>query len=449
MRLLFLTPQLPYPPQQGTTIRNYNILKHLAPRHEITLLSFGTPEELQSAEPLRALCQRIEIAPYPTRTLGQRAWTTLVSPLPDMALRLASHSMHEIVDAVLREQTFDIIQVEGIEMARYWMLAFQPSQHPISNLQSPTSNLQPPALVFDDHNAEYVLQRTAFESDARDLTRWHAALYSLIQWQKLERYERAVCRLANHIVACSDTDANAIRELLTPSVIARSEATKQSPGDSGIASPPSTARNDTAVAVIPNGVDTDHFVPSTEVCAKPHAEQALVFAGKMDFRPNIDAMTWFCADILPRIRAEIPRAHIVIVGQKPAPRILALKQQPGIEVTGWVPDTRPYIADAAVYVVPLRMGSGTRLKVLEALAMGKAIVSTTRGVEGIELTPDRDAVIADTPEAFARAVVALLHDPERRRALGRAARALAESKYDWRKIVPKFEQVYAVLEGGS
>jgi glycosyltransferase involved in cell wall biosynthesis len=169
----------------------------------------------------------------------------------------------------------------------------------------------------------------------------------------------------------------------------------------------------------------------------------MTFVGKMDFRPNIDAMTWFVEDILPRIRAEIPLAHLVIVGQKPAPRIQALAQNPGVEITGWISDTRPFVADAAVYVVPLRMGSGTRLKVLEAMAMGKAIISTTRGVEGIACTPNDDVVIADTSTAFARAVIELLRDPQRRRELGRNARALVESKYDWRAIIPQFDQVYA------
>ncbi|MEW5718372.1 MAG: glycosyltransferase [Chloroflexota bacterium] len=407
MRLLILTPQLPYPPQQGTTIRNFNIIKHLAPRHEITLVSFGTPEELQNAAPLRALCRRIEIAPYPARALAQRAWTTFTSPLPDMALRLKSAPMHAVVNS-LRGEAFDIIQVEGIEMARY-------------ALQSKIENPQP-KIVFDEHNAEYVLQRTTFESDARRVTRWYAALYSLIQWKKLERYERACCHRADQIVACSDADARAIAALLNP----KSEI----------------INHKSEISVIPNGVDTEFYVPSDQVCAKPLAERALVFTGKMDFRPNIDAMTWFAAEILPRLRAEIPHARLIIVGQKPAPRIRALQQQPGIEVTGWVADTRPYVSDAAVYVVPLRMGSGTRLKVLEAMAMGKAIVSTTRGVEGIALTPGRDALVADTPTEFARVVVTLLRDPERRHELGRHARTLAEEKYDWRKIIPQFEQVY-------
>ncbi len=399
MRLLILTPQLPFPPQQGTTLRNFNIIKHLAPRHAITLLSFGTPAELQNASPLGALCERIEIAPYPTRSMMQRAWTTFTSPQPDMALRLKSDAMQALVEKLARER-FDVIQVEGIEMARY-----------ILNLQLSIGNCQ---LIFDDHNAEYVLQRTAFKSDAQRITRAHAALYSLIQWKKLERYERAICERVNHVVACSDTDANAITQL------------RQS-----------------KITIIPNGVDTELYVPSAEVCAKPLAELAMVFTGKMDYRPNIDAMLWFCDEILPRIRAEIPLAHLIIVGQKPAPKISALAQREGIQVTGAVPDVRPFIADAAVYIMPLRMGSGTRLKALEAMAMGKATVSTSRGAEGIALTPDHDAVIADSPDEFARAVLALLRDPARRGDLGRHARTLAVAQYDWRTLVPLFEKIYS------
>ena len=406
MKLLVLTPQLPYPPHQGTTLRNFNILKHLAPRRDITLLSFGTAAELDNAAPLRALCRHIEIVPYPTRSLAQRAWTTLTSPLPDMALRLKSDEMHARYDALMRRESFDIVQVEGIEMARYVL------QSKIANHKS--------KIVFDDHNAEYVLQRTAFEADARRPARWHAALYSLIQWKKLERYERAMCRAADHIVVCSEADARAITTLFHPP-------------DTSLA----IGKRQSKITVIPNGVDTEFYTPAET----PRDEPQLVFTGKMDFRPNIDAMTWFAAEILPRVRAEIPQAQLVIVGQKPAPTIRALARQPGITVTGWVADTRPYLRDAALYVVPLRMGSGTRLKVLEAMAMGKAIVSTTRGIEGLELT-EREVVVADTREEFARAIVSLWRDSARRRALGQNARTLAEARYDWRALVPRFEEVF-------
>ncbi len=404
MKLLILTPQLPYPPHQGTTIRNYNIIQCLAERHDISLLSFGTPEELAGAEPLKAACRRIEIASFPTRSMALRALTTFASPFPDMALRLKSETMHSKFEALLQSESFDIVQIEGIEMARYWTMS-----------RAAKSASRKPKLVFDDHNAEYVLQRTAFDSDAGNMRRWHGALYSFIQWNKLVHFEREICKMADAVVACSAADANAITAL---------------------------TGNTSKTYIIPNGVDTTYFVPSDKVCAKPLAEVALVFAGKMDFRPNVDAMSWFCSEILPAIQAEVPLAHVVIVGQKPSSRILALGDQKGVTVTGWVPDTRPYVSDAAVYVVPLRMGSGTRLKVLEAMAMGKAIVSTFRGVEGIDVTRDRQVLIADFPAEFAGAVIALLRNPQRRHELGFAARALAETKYDWRALVPIFDQVY-------
>lgn len=416
MRLLLLTPQLPYPLHQGTSIRNFNLIKHLAPWHEITLLSFGTPEELDAAAPLRDLCRHIEIAVYPNRSLPQRAAQMLVSSRPDMALRLKSSAMHAHATALVSAPSFDVVQVEGIEMARYAL--------------EQSSGTTP--RVFDDHNAEYVLQRTAFRSDAHNFRRWHAALYSLIQWKKLQAYERHACRIADHVVACSETDANAIRTLM------------QVPSDAGFPVRPTTSSGLTVtpVTVIPNGVDTGHFVPSVDVCAKPLSKLSMVFTGKMDFRPNVDGTLWFCGEILPRVRAQIPLAHVVIVGQRPAAAVGALAGKPGVQVTGAVPDIRPFVADAAVYVVPLRMGSGTRLKVLEAMAMGKAIVSTQRGVEGIDVVPGRHALIADSPDGFARELVDLLHDPERRQALGRAARELVVARYDWRNIVGAFDTIY-------
>ncbi len=413
MKLLFLTPQLPYPPQQGTTIRNFNILKVLAPRHEIHLLSFGRPEELEDS-PLPEFCRCIEIAPPPRRSFSQRAFETFLSPLPDMARRLNSPALADKFAALLRAEKYDVIQIEGIEMALFWL---QVTRWNVagskSNLQR--SNLDLATTVFDDHNAEYVLQKTTCEADRQRVNRLHGALYSYIQWHKLAKFERDLCLRAQNIAAVSQTDARALSLL-----------------DARI-----------KPVVIPNGVDIAHYIPSTEVCAEPLAEFSTVFTGKMDFRPNVDAALWFANDILPMLRREIPLAHVSFVGQKPSASVQALKTRPGVEVTGWVADTRPYIADAAVYVVPLRMGGCTRLKVLEAMAMGKAIVSTTLGAEGIECVPGRDLNLADRAEEFVRAVAALIRDPARRQELGANARKLAEEKYDWAKIVPQFETIYA------
>jgi glycosyltransferase involved in cell wall biosynthesis len=199
-------------------------------------------------------------------------------------------------------------------------------------------------------------------------------------------------------------------------------------------------------AIVPNGVDMDYYTaPVSPLGAKegPGASD-LVFTAKMDFRPNVDAVLWFAQEVLPLIRRESPETRFWVVGKDPHPRLAVLAGDPGIRLTGWVDDVRPYIAAAAVYLVPLRIGGGTRLKVLEAMAMGKAIVSTTLGCEGFDLVPGQELAIADTPAAFASTVLTLLRDPEHRARLGDAARRFAGARYDWRSIVPLLERVYKV-----
>ena len=231
-----------------------------------------------------------------------------------------------------------------------------------------------------------------------------------------DSYEAALCRLADRVVAVSEADAEALRALV--------------PG--------------LRVDIVPNGVDTEFYnvqIPMTK-SQLAIGLWSLVFTGKMDFRPNVDAVIWFCEEVLPLVRREVPGVRFYIVGRSPHRRVLRLAKDPAVTVTGYVDDVRPYIAAASVYVVPLRVGGGTRLKVLEALACGKAIVSTSLGCEGLGLTPGRELLVADTPLEFARRVVELLRSPGRREELGRAARRSAEERYDWRLIVPKLERVY-------
>jgi sugar transferase (PEP-CTERM/EpsH1 system associated) len=178
--------------------------------------------------------------------------------------------------------------------------------------------------------------------------------------------------------------------------------------------------------VIPTGVDTEYFAPDATAVSEPR----LVFTGSMDWLPNEDAMRFFCHDVLPLIRAEEPRARLSIVGRAPTAAVRALADE-HIEVTGTVPDVRPFMRKAAVHVVPLRIGGGTRLKIFEAMAMGQAVVSTTIGAEGLPLIDGEHAIIADGPRAFADAVVSLLRDTRRRHALSAAARRLVVDHYDW------------------
>lgn len=394
-RILLLTPQIPYPPQQGTTLRNYNLIRQLAMTHEIHLLSLDEePDRLGSCGPLLELCRTAAAFPIAPRSMGKRLQATFLSPLPDMALRLRSEELEDELAIRLSGQDLDVIQAEGIEMASHI-------------LSIPRGKMM---IVFDDHNAEYVLQRRAFETDARLPTRWPAALYSLVQWRKLRSYERRVCRHADRVVVCSRADRLAV-EKLAPELLA---------------------------TVIPNGVDTDHYRPGSEEIAN-----RLVFTGKMDFRPNVDAILWLYEEVFPRLRDLVPGVHLCVAGKNPHRRLSHLRRDPRVTLTGQVPDIRPYISQAALYVVPLRIGGGTRLKVLEAMATGKAVLSTSLGCEGLDVTPGRDIVLADAPEDFALRAAELLRDGPTRKALGERARELVEEHYDWRAIIPRFEAVYA------
>jgi sugar transferase (PEP-CTERM/EpsH1 system associated) len=405
MKILILTPQFPYPPHQGTTIRNYNLIAGLAQRHEVHLLSFGDPSESQET-PVHGLCRSVQVIRPPQRSMRQRVANLVFSRLPDMAQRLPSARFPAALTATLDREDPDVVEVEGIELAQY---LFQAADG--------RAGRKRPLLIFDDHNAEYVLQQRAFETDVRSgqaqVRRWIGAAYSFVQWRRLRGYERRACLAADRVVAVSETDAEALRQLV--------------PGLTPL--------------VVPNGVDMA-FYTAPVVPFEVQPGPGLAFTGKMDFRPNVDAALWFAQEVLPLIRREVPEACFWAVGKDPHPRLAPLADDPAVLLTGAVEDVRPYIAGAVVYVVPLRIGGGTRLKVLEAMAMGKAIVSTALGCEGFDLVPDQELVVADTPAEFAAAVLALLRDPVRRDRLGRAARRFAGSRYDWRIIVPRLEQAY-------
>lgn len=407
MNLLFLTSQWPYPPRQGGALRAWGIISALASRHTISILSFSVNNSA-TCNPQSAIgnLQSAVCLPLPPpRPLQRRLRDLLLSRQPDMALRLESPSFRRHLADLLGRHHFDAVHIEGIEMAPYMDVLEQARPRPL--------------IIFDNFNCEYLLQKRAFLTDLRHPLRWHGALYSFIQWQRLRRYEADLCRRADHVIAVSEADAEAIRQLvpgLTPTVI-------------------------------PNGVDVAAYDPATPP-APGMREDALVFTGKMDFRPNVDAMLWFAEEVLPRIRQQAPHAHLWIVGQQPHPRLLRLQRNPAVTLTGYVEDTRPYIAGATVYIAPLRVGGGTRLKLLEAMAMEKAIVATRLGAEGYEVRDGKELLLADDAETFAAAVLSLLADPERRADLGRAARRFAAQRYDWQVLAPRIERLYPSVEAG-
>jgi sugar transferase (PEP-CTERM/EpsH1 system associated) len=397
MRLLLLTPQLPYPPHQGASLRNFNLIVQLARRHQVCLLTFLEPEQsLDGADPLREVCQWVEAVPVLRRSPGLRLKQMLTTRRPDMAWRLWSPAFRDRLAARLAEAPFDVVQIEAIELAPYL---------PVIESARPR-----PLIVYDDHNAEWVLQKRACLTDLADPRRWPAAAYSFVQWMRLKGYEADMCRRAGRVVAVSEADRDALHAV-APEV---------------------------GVTVVPNGVALDEYTDYRG----PVEPFDLVFTGKMDFRPNIDAMLWFGQQVLPLVRQRCPDVRLAIVGQRPHPRLDVLRAIPGITITGWVADVRPYIAGATVFVAPLRVGGGTRLKLLEAMAMGAAVVATSLGAEGFPVTHGRELLLADTPAGFARAVLALLDDPAQRARLGAEARRFAAATYGWDALVPKMEALY-------
>ena len=449
MKILILSPYPPYPPHGGGTMRIYQLIRGLARRHDATCLSFVPDLAAEHAlAPLQRICRVVVVRGPAQRSLAQRAWTTLASPLPDMALRNALPEYSAALRALLATETFDIIQAESIEMAGYLLqvmsyelrvqnsndsnnsklktMPWSPSWSlPASlSLRSKVNSAkrQNSKLVLDQFNAEYLLQKRAFLADARQPRRWHAAAYSLVQWLKLARYEARVMRECDAVLAVADKDR---ATLLGCAPNAR-------------------------ISVVPNGVDTDYFSRAALVRERAgplsFAAATLVFSGTLDFRPNVDALTWFAREVLPRLRARQPNLRLLVVGKRPAPAMRQLAQAGLLMLTGEVPDARPYIAGATVYIVPMRIGGGVRLKLLEALALEAPVVSTRMGAEGVTgLCGGEHCLLADDPADFAAAVLHLIDDPALGRQLGAAGRALVRERYDWSVIVPRLEAIYQDL----
>jgi polysaccharide biosynthesis protein PslH len=400
-RVLAVTSRLPFPPREGHQLRSWNLLKALATRHEVTLLSFARDDDDLDAVPaMRATLAAVEAFPLPAgrAATGLVAARSLGARRPFVAARYASPALRARIAALAAHA--DAVHFDMLPLMRHADLV--PAATPV---------------VYNAHNVEHALLA------ARAATLAPGRLRSMLergfiahQVPRLRAFEQAACRRAGLVLACSEADAAALRSL--------------APG-----------RN---VAVVPNGVDLEGHRPAAS--AATDAPPSLVFVGQMGWFPNRDGVHWFLREVLPRIHAARPDVRFVLVGKADGLEVPAAVAA-NVEVTGFVPDLRPLVHEAAVYVVPLRAGSGTRLKVLEAMALGKAIVTTTVGSEGIDLPAGEAALYADDADSFAASVLSLLNDPVLRTHLGRAARRAAEQRYGWDAIGLELLDHYDLLPG--
>ena len=394
MKILFLTPRFPYPLDVGTSLRNFRLLQSAAQEHEVHLLSFlDRPLRIDHLEAVQSVCAHVELRPSPPHRIVRRLGGVLGSAWPDMALRRWSPGFAEAVQGLMQSERYDVVQAEGIEMARYLALSGGAWR------------------VFSEHNVEYLLQRRAFKIDRARPRRWPLAAYSHVQAERLARFERAACHLADRVLTVSEADAGALRSLAP------------------------TGR----YAVVPNAIDVDAYPRASERTSRP----AILFTGTLDYRPNLDAVRWLLDEILPHVHMRQPEARVFVVGRSPAADVVARGQVDArIAVTGAVERLEPYWTRSTVYALPMRGGGGVRFKALEAMAAGLPIVSTRMGMEGIAAEPGVHYLAADSASEFGAALVRLLDDAQLRERIAGAAATLVRERYDWRAVAPALLGVY-------
>ena len=400
MRILWLKSDLLLPLDKGGRLRTWHLMRHLARRHDITYLSFSDRGQDRNVAGMREVATRVVTVPRsdPTKRsllFYMDAARYLADPLPYAVAKYRSAAYKVQVQSLLRENRFDLLVCDFLV--------------PAVNLPKA---LPCPAVIFT-HNVESEIWRRHAETKATVAARW---LYRM-QHKRMLRFEEETLMRFDGILAVSDADRETFVRLY-PSV-----STKPT-------------------WVVRTGVDTEYFVPSRTEPSEPR----LVFTGSMDWLPNEDAMTYFCHDVLPLIQQQEPRVRLSIVGRAPTPAVRALASNV-VDVTGTVDDVRPHMEKASVYIVPLRIGGGTRLKIFEAMSMGKAVVSTTIGAEGLPIVDGTHAIVADEPRAFASAVLSLLRDRARRKALEHAARSLVVEHYDWSAVAGELEEALAISAG--
>lgn len=410
MRILFVSVRPPLPRFGGAALRGYNFIRLLGARHEVYLVCCGSVrEELELQASLGDICKGIQAVPAQEGPPPwQRAVDLAASALPDLARRFPAARLYDAVVAAGRRLGPDVVHVLGLEAAP---AIFADKERALPHVK----------IVLDELNAEYLLQRRAFHVDRKEAGRLPGAAYSLVQSVKLRRYEQQMCARADAVIAVSNEDAVALQRLF--------------PG----------AR----VGVVPNGVDTDRYRPAPREALQgvPPNVQVLLFTGTMDFRPNADAVTWFAGMILPSVRFVVSGAHLVIGGRDPAPSVQVLAGE-AVTVTGSLPDDLPLFHAADVFVLPMRFGGGSRLKLLQALACGLPVVSTRLGASGVNAVHGDHLLLADTPAQFFDRTVRLLTDRGLAEPVGRRARELA-LEYDWRVLAPRLEAFYEQVITGQ
>jgi glycosyltransferase involved in cell wall biosynthesis len=390
MHIVFLSRWYPFPADNGSKIRIYNLLRQLGRRHDVTLLTFAGPTDRVDTETLGVLhqtCREVSVFPYREfRRSSARATIGLFSSEPRYLVDTFNEELAGALDEVLARHTTDAIVASELAMMPY--------------------PLRVPAWPSVMEELELAVFRDAATLPLRKVSSARARL----TWLKLAGYLRRSLGAFAASTVVSEKERRLVGEV---------------------------APHVPAPYVVPNAIDAQSYVGDF---GSPEPD-ALVFSGALTYAPNFDGARWFLRAVYPRIQAHLPSSRFRITGGTNGVNLAALPTASGLELTGYVPDVRPVVARSAVSVVPLRSGGGTRLKILESMALGTPVVSTSKGAEGLDVTHGENILIADDPAELADAVLMVVRDPSLRARLSANGKALVQSRYDWDVIGPMFRDI--------
>jgi len=397
MKILFVSTNLPIPPNNGSAIRSLSIVQALSSSgHELSFVAFAPLSRPESLLPLSEYARNIDLLERETLNMShgsdylQRA-RCLLSFKSYSVERFRSKKMHSKIQGFLESTPFDVIVCDSL--------------YALVNVPQTTI-----PIVLNCHNVEHLILQRYSQVEKNLFKKSYAAIEAYL----MRDAENRSCRRAALAMVCSSVDSETLHQLYAK----------------------------VPIFVVPNAVDTDSYFPSEG----DNSQAMILFQGGMDWFPNRDAVEFFARSILPLVRAEVPKLRFVVAGRNPPVHFVeTLSNQYGIEFTGTVPDMRPYLSAATMVVVPLRFGSGTRIKILEACAAGKAIVSTSVGAEGLDLKDGEQIVLADDPAEFTRSVISLLRDRSRRDAMGKSARTVVVERYGHPSLKKKLNEMLSAL----
>jgi len=392
MHILFLSQVLPYPLDAGPKMRSYFVLRHLAQRHKVTLLTFvRDTDRPEYIEHLAQFCYEVHTVRMQRNRLKDMRFLiqSIVTGQPFLILRDRVPAMVAKIESLLKEGAFDAVHADQLWMAQYAQEA---------------KNYRPDLrLILDQHNAVFLIPKRLANGESNIAKQWFFNLES----SRLRRYETAVCNQFDRVVWVTDED----RQVVAPKPTGSKQSTV------------------IPICVAPTSNGTVPIMDGTS---------RITFLGGLHWPPNTQGILWFFKEIYPLVKSRIPDAVLTVIGKNPPPELMG----DGVQVTGYVPDLEPYLKESSVFIVPLLAGGGMRVKILDAWNWGIPIVSTTIGAEGIAAVDQENILIADTPQAFAQATIRLLQERDLANKLVKNGRHTLKTQYDWQTVYRAWDKIY-------